>query len=109
MQRGRPLSAATTGRLKRCRNEGTGDSVMRTSLSLPWQALLAIGLMTTPSSLARHQNDVAPARAECQDPKGPPGDWVKKVTAAREKGLDWLTKNHAANGSWGKDHSIAVT
>src|SRR5713101_3396238 len=31
------------------------------------------------------------------------------VTAAREKGLDWLTKNQTANGSWGKDHSIAVT
>src|SRR5713101_4900534 len=31
------------------------------------------------------------------------------VTAGREKGLDWLTKNQAANGSWGKVHSIAVT
>jgi hypothetical protein len=34
---------------------------------------------------------------------------TRAVTAAREKGLDWLTKNQAANGSWGKTHSIAVT
>src|SRR5262249_53757896 len=34
---------------------------------------------------------------------------AKKVQAAREKGLDWLIKNQAANGSWGKNHSIAVT
>jgi prenyltransferase beta subunit len=33
----------------------------------------------------------------------------KALAAAREKGLDWLTKNQAADGSWGKDHSIAVT
>jgi hypothetical protein len=31
------------------------------------------------------------------------------VGTAREKGLDWLTKNQAADGSWGKTHSIAVT
>src|SRR5215831_13619143 len=34
---------------------------------------------------------------------------AKAIAAAREKGLDWLTKNQAANGSWGKTHSIAVT
>ena len=36
-------------------------------------------------------------------------DHAKTLKAARDKGLDWLTKNQAANGSWGKDHSIAVT
>ena len=41
--------------------------------------------------------------------KTAPKELAKKVTAAREKGLDWLTKNQATNGSWGKDHSIAVT
>ena len=41
--------------------------------------------------------------------KTAPKELAKKVAAAREKGLDWLTKNQAANGSWGKDHSIAVT
>jgi prenyltransferase beta subunit len=33
----------------------------------------------------------------------------KNVREAREKGLDWLTKNQADDGSWGKLHSIAVT
>ena len=36
-------------------------------------------------------------------------DTAKALASAREKGLDWLTKNQAANGSWGKTHSIAVT
>lgn len=29
--------------------------------------------------------------------------------AARDQGLGWLTKNQAADGSWGKTHSVAVT
>lgn len=29
--------------------------------------------------------------------------------AARDKGLGWLTKNQAADGSWGKTYTIAVT
>src|SRR5262245_61414982 len=29
--------------------------------------------------------------------------------AARDKGLAWLTNNQAADGSWGKTHTIAVT
>jgi prenyltransferase beta subunit len=29
--------------------------------------------------------------------------------AARDKGLAWLTKNQAPDGSWGKQHTIAVT
>jgi prenyltransferase beta subunit len=33
----------------------------------------------------------------------------KAVRAAGEKGLDWLTKNQAVNGSWGKTYTIAVT
>jgi hypothetical protein len=28
---------------------------------------------------------------------------------ARDKGLDWLTKNQAADGSWGKTYTVAVT
>jgi len=36
-------------------------------------------------------------------------DLEKAVAAARAKGLDWLTKNQAADGSWGKTHSIAVS
>jgi len=33
----------------------------------------------------------------------------KALTAARKKGLEWLTKNQAANGSWGGTYNIAVT
>ncbi len=41
--------------------------------------------------------------------KDPPAPIPQEVRTAREKGLDWLTKNQAADGSWGKVHSIAVT
>jgi hypothetical protein len=34
---------------------------------------------------------------------------AREVTAAREKGLDWLTKNQAADGSWGKSYTIGIT
>lgn len=33
----------------------------------------------------------------------------KPVREAREKSLDWLTKNQADNGSWGKTYTLAVT
>jgi hypothetical protein len=36
-------------------------------------------------------------------------DLAKEVAAAREKGLDWLTKNQAADGSWGKSYTIGIT
>src|SRR5687768_3022540 len=38
-----------------------------------------------------------------------PEDLARAVAAAQEKGLDWLTKNQAKDGSWGKTHTIAVT
>jgi hypothetical protein len=38
-----------------------------------------------------------------------PEDLAKEVAAAREKGLDWLTKNQAADGSWGKSYTIGIT
>ena len=31
------------------------------------------------------------------------------LASAREKGLDWLTKNQAQDGSWGKTYPIAAT
>jgi hypothetical protein len=34
---------------------------------------------------------------------------AQDVAAAREKGLDWLTKNQAADGSWGKNYTIGIT
>src|SRR5262245_42159839 len=38
-----------------------------------------------------------------------PEDLAKAVAAAREKGLDWLTKNQAADGSWTKPYTVGVT
>jgi len=37
------------------------------------------------------------------------GPESKAIVAARNRGLDWLTKNQAADGSWGKGHTLAVT
>src|SRR6516165_9472198 len=34
---------------------------------------------------------------------------AKEVATAREKGLDWLTKNQGADGSWGKSYTIGIT
>jgi hypothetical protein len=34
---------------------------------------------------------------------------AREVAAVREKGLDWLTKNQAAHGSWGKSYTIGIT
>ncbi|MBI3410350.1 MAG: terpene cyclase/mutase family protein [Planctomycetes bacterium] len=38
-----------------------------------------------------------------------PADDAKAIRAARDKGLDWLAKNQANDGSWGKQYTIAVT
>src|SRR5262249_33619217 len=38
-----------------------------------------------------------------------PEDDLKAVRAARAKGLEWLTKNQAKDGSSGKQYTIAVT
>ncbi len=38
-----------------------------------------------------------------------PDETAKAVAAAREKGLDWLTKNQAADGSWGKNYTVGIT
>jgi hypothetical protein len=48
------------------------------------------------------------ARAD-DKPAEKPEEAAKALAAAREKGLDWLTKNQAANGSWGKQYTFAVT
>jgi hypothetical protein len=50
--------------------------------------------------------------AEARDkapPSAKPEDAAKVILAARDKGLDWLTKNQAKDGSWGKQYTIAVT
>ena len=33
----------------------------------------------------------------------------RRLAAARTRGLDWLTKNQNADGSWGKTYTVAVT
>jgi hypothetical protein len=62
--------------------------------------LLCLGLIFT-----------AGIRATGQAAKQKPADddHAKALHAARDKGLEWLTKNQAADGSWGKTHVIAVT
>jgi len=44
-----------------------------------------------------------------QDGKAKASDGTQALAAARAKGLDWLTRNQAANGSWGNTYSLAVT
>jgi len=61
-----------------------------------WGFTLAWGVLIAPASAA------PPA-------KDKPEPAPKPVREARDKGLDWLTKNQAANGSWGRTYSIAVT
>src|SRR5580704_13821128 len=47
--------------------------------------------------------------AQAQPTKDDKADHTKALTEARKKGLQWLTKHQAANGSWGKEYTIAVT
>src|SRR5216683_2414936 len=46
--------------------------------------------------------------AAAQD-KAKPEEDAKALLATRDKGLEWLTKNQAKDGSWGKQYSLAVT
>src|SRR5258708_36682454 len=41
--------------------------------------------------------------------KAKPDELARAVAAAREKGLDWLTQHQAADGSWGRTYTIAIT
>ena len=49
------------------------------------------------------------AGAARADEPAKPDETAKAVAAARTKGLDWLTKNQNADGSWGKTYTVAVT
>ncbi len=42
-------------------------------------------------------------------PVAKPEETAKAARAARQKGLEWLTKNQAKDGSWGKQYTLAVT
>jgi hypothetical protein len=61
-----------------------------------WGFVVACGVFAAPVSAAPSAKDKA-------EPV------PKPVSEARDKGLDWLTKNQSANGSWGKTYSIAIT
>ena len=50
----------------------------------------------------------APARCDAP-PAAKSEEAVKAIRTARDRGLDWLTKNQAKDGSWGKTYTIAVT
>jgi prenyltransferase beta subunit len=47
--------------------------------------------------------------AQADKGKDKDDDHAKALAAVRHKGLEWLTKNQAANGSWGGQYNIAVT
>jgi hypothetical protein len=50
-----------------------------------------------------------PPSAPGQPSKDAPEEHNKALAEARKKGLEWLTKNQAANGSWGKQYTVAST
>lgn len=52
---------------------------------------------------------VAVAPAARAQPAKEQDDHHKALADARIKALEWLTKNQAVNGSWGKQYTIAVT
>src|SRR5204863_2394141 len=62
---------------------------------------LVLGIWFAPEPAARGQEK----KPEQKRPEG----LAKEVAAAREKGLDWLTKNQAADGSWGKSYTMGIT
>jgi hypothetical protein len=62
---------------------------------------LVLGMVVAAGPASRGQDKKAEEKK--------PQDLAKEVAAAREKGLDWLTKNQADDGSWGKSYTIGVT
>jgi hypothetical protein len=61
--------------------------------------VLVLGLLLAGGAVGRGQPPAPAKPADAPDP----------ARAARDKGLDWLTKNQAADGSWGKTYTVAVT
>jgi hypothetical protein len=52
---------------------------------------------------------LAASPAAAQPAKDKDDDHAKALAASRQKALEWLSKNQAANGSWGGQYSLAVT
>jgi hypothetical protein len=61
--------------------------------------LSALGLALLGHAIA-HGNVAAAANSN---------EAAKPTRAARDKGLEWLAKNQSADGSWGKQYTVAVT
>jgi hypothetical protein len=49
------------------------------------------------------------ATAAGQQAQDKPDERARALAAARDKGLDWLTRNQAADGSWGRTYTNAIT
>src|SRR5262245_53506999 len=49
------------------------------------------------------------AAAQDKPPPAKPDEAARAIRATRDKGLAWLTKNQAQDGSWGKQYTLAVT
>ncbi|MCI0380715.1 MAG: terpene cyclase/mutase family protein [Gemmataceae bacterium] len=79
--------------------------------------ILGIGLVlgtwfapVLPSPSDRGDEGISVAQGQEKKPdEKKPEHLSKEVAAAREKGLDWLTKNQEANGAWGKSYTIGIT
>lgn len=68
--------------------------------------ILATLIVTSPLALTPAA-DKEKAKAKEKEPEK---ELVSKESkAARERGLDWLTKNQAKDGSWGQQYTIAIT
>jgi hypothetical protein len=64
---------------------------------MKWFTALVLGLLLGGFAAAQEKEPVKPEEE------------AKAVRAARDRGLDWLTKNQAKDGSWGKQYTVAVT
>jgi hypothetical protein len=59
-----------------------------------------LGLLLAGGEVAARDKAAPPAKAD---------EAARVLLAARDRGLDWLTKHQAKDGSWGKQYTIAVT
>src|SRR5258707_285094 len=71
----------------------------RRGLHMKWLTTLVLGMLLAGWAVAQ---DRAPPLAK-------PEEAARTIRAARDKGLAWLTKNQAKDGSWGKQYTLAVT
>ncbi|MDX1565379.1 MAG: prenyltransferase/squalene oxidase repeat-containing protein [Phycisphaeraceae bacterium] len=68
--------------------------------------LIGMGLSLTGTALA---DKIAPPEARVDGPAETTAAPKVDLNTARTKGMAWLVKHQAADGSWGKRHTIAIT